>query len=60
MVALPATPPNVAVIVEVPIAVVLAKPAALTVATDALDELHVAVAETSRVLPSEYVPIATS
>ena len=60
MVTWPAEPLNVAVIVEVPIVAALTSPVALTVATDVLDELHVAVDEISRVVPSEYVPVATS
>jgi hypothetical protein len=53
-------PPNVAVIMDVPIVTVLSRPEALIVATDVFDELHVTVDETSRVVPSEYVPVATS
>ena len=60
MIAWPDIPSNVAVIVTAPIEDVLTRPAALIAATDSLDELHVAVDETSRVAPSEYVPVATS
>jgi hypothetical protein len=48
--------PEVAVMVEVPAALAVARPLLLTVATDVLDELQVACEVISRVVPSEYVP----
>jgi hypothetical protein len=50
---LPNRPLIVAVIVEAPGASVLTRPVALTVATVVREELHVDVADTSRVVPSE-------
>jgi hypothetical protein len=52
MVALLATPPDVAVIVEVPIAKALTMPVVVIVATAVFDELHVTLDEISRVVPS--------
>src|SRR5271155_3304467 len=54
-----ATEPEVAVIVAVPCPALVARPL-LTIATVALDELHVATEVTSCVLPSVYVPVAVN
>jgi hypothetical protein len=50
--AVPLTPPRVAVIVVVPAATAVARPAALMVATVALELAHVAVLVTTAVEPS--------
>jgi hypothetical protein len=46
--------------VAVPAATAVARPLLLTVATDVLDELQVACAVISRLVPSEYVQAAVS
>jgi len=52
--------PEVAVIVAVPTATAVARPLMLTVATDVLDELQVTCVVIPRLVPSEYVPMATN
>jgi hypothetical protein len=52
--------PDVAVIVVVPWATAVARPAALIVATPVLEDFHVTVAFRFWVLPSEYVPVAVN
>jgi len=60
-VVLPETVPEVAVmVVAVPIAMAVAKPLLLTVATYGLDELQVTCVVISWVVPSEKVPVAVS
>ena len=56
----PLTLPTVAVIVVGPGARVVAAPVALIVATVVADELHVAVAVKSAVVPSLFVPVAAN
>jgi hypothetical protein len=56
----PLTPPTAAVIVVGPGVRVVAAPVALIVATVVADELHVAVAVKSAVVPSLYVPLAVN
>ncbi len=52
--------PEVAVIVAVPVATLVANPALLTVATDVADELQLAVVVKFWVEPSLYVPVAVN
>jgi hypothetical protein len=56
----PMTPPTAAVIAVVPAATPVARPAAETVAVPAIDEVQVAMAETSFVVPSLKVPLAVN
>ena len=56
--ALPDTLPDEAVTVELPAATPAARPELLIVATDAVEELHVAWAVISAVVVSEYMPNA--
>jgi len=58
--ALPLTPLIVALIVADPAATAVASPPVLTVATDVLDDAHVADEVTSAVDPSLYVPVAVN
>ena len=58
-VAEPDLPPNAAVIVAVPIDSPVATPGDTTVPTAMASELHVTVLLMSRLVPSEYVPVAT-
>jgi hypothetical protein len=57
---LPVLPPYCALMVVLPAVMALAKPAALTVATELIDEPHVAEDVTFWVLPSESVAVAVS
>src|ERR1700694_2761626 len=59
-VAVPCTVPEAAVIVVGPGVRVVAPPVALIVATLVAEELHVAVAVKSAVVPSPYVPVAVN
>ena len=59
-VVLPDTVPEVAVMVVVPVAMAVARPLLLTVATDVLDELQMTWAVISWVVPSENVPVAVN
>lgn len=59
-VVVPCTVPETAVIVVLPVMTPLASPAELIVATVGADELHVADAVKSCVLPSLYVPMASN
>jgi hypothetical protein len=59
-VVLPGILPKVAVMVAEPAATAVARPLVLTVATDALDEVQVTCVLMSRLVPSEYVPVATN
>jgi len=52
--------PEVAVMVVVPAATAVARPLLVTVAIDVSDELQVACAVTSRLVPSEYEPVAAN
>ena len=54
------TPPNAAVICELPIATPLAKPVELIVATDVVPDTHVACELKSCVVLSLYVPVAVN
>src|SRR5712691_2188590 len=54
---LPVTPAQLAPIWEVPWAVPVARPPAVTVATAVFDETHVTELVRSWVLPSEYMPV---
>ena len=56
----PETFPDTAEIVVVPAAIAVAVPALLMVATDCADELQVTDVVRSRVLLSEYVPVAVN
>lgn len=58
MVVVPVTPDIEALICEVPCAVPVARPAAVTVAMPGFDDAHVAEPVRSDVDPSEYVPSA--
>ena len=57
-VVLPATVPEVAVMVVVPAEAAVARPVLLTVATDGLDEVQVTCVVISKLVVSEYVPVA--
>jgi len=60
-VVLPEIFPEVAVmVVPVPTATAVARPLLFTVAIDVLDELQVTCAVISRLVPSEYVPVAVN
>ena len=59
-VALPATAPEVAFMVVLPLAIAFASPVPLIVATDCFDEVHETELVMTAVLPSEYVPVATN
>jgi len=60
-VVLPEIIPEVAVmVVPVPTATAVARPLLFTVAIDVLDELQVTCAVISRLVPSEYVPVAVN
>src|SRR6266702_6854264 len=59
-VVLPVTPPDVALIWDVPCPAPLARPPAVTVATAVFDDTQVAELVSVWVLPSEYVPVAAS
>ena len=52
--------PEVAAMVVVPAATAVARPLLLTVATDGFEELQVTCAVTSKLVPSEYVPVAVN
>ena len=52
--------PEVAEMVVVPAATAVARPLLLTVATDGFEELQVTCAVTSKLVPSEYAPVAVS
>ena len=52
------TVPLVAVMVAVPAATAVTTPLLLTVATDGLDEVQVTCVDISRLVPSEYEPVA--
>ena len=52
--------PEVAVMVVVPAATVVARPALLIVATEVLDELQATVVVISWVVPSKNVPVAVN
>jgi len=56
----PETVPEVAVMVVVPTVTAVAKPLALTVATDVFDEVQVTDVVISWVVPSENVPVAVN
>ncbi len=58
--ALPVIPPKVAVMVTVPAATAVARPMPLTVATDVFDELQATCVVISKLVPSEYVPVAVN
>jgi hypothetical protein len=59
-VVIPETVPEVAVTAAVPIAMAVAKPLMLTVATNGLDELQATCVVISWVVPSEKVPVAVN
>ena len=59
-VVLPEKPPEVAVMVAVPVATAVARPLLLTVATNGLAELQVTCVVISWVVPSEKVPVAVN
>ncbi len=59
-VVVPFTLPDVALMVEVPVATAVARPPAVMVATLLVAELHVAVLVRSCWLESEYVPVAVN
>jgi hypothetical protein len=59
-VAEPLIVPEVAVIVAVPCATLVAKPLLLTVATEVADDVHVAVLVNVCVVPLLYVPVAAN
>lgn len=59
-VVLPATPARLAVRVLVPGAVAMNTPLPSEVATEALEDVHVAVLVRSALVPSEYFPVAVS
>ena len=59
-VVLPEILPKVAVMVAVPAATAVARPLVLTVATDGLDEVQVTCVLISRLVPSEYEPVAAN
>ena len=59
-VVLPEILPKVAVMVVVPAARAVARPLLLTVATEVFDEVQVACGVRSRLVPSEYAPMATN
>ncbi len=52
--------PEVAVMVAVPVATLVASPELLTVATDAAEDVHVAVLLRFLVVPLLYVPVAVN
>ena len=54
------TVPLVAVMVVVPAATAVSRPLPLTVATDGLDEVQVTCVDISRLVPSEYEPVAAN
>jgi hypothetical protein len=59
-VAPPVTPPEVAVILALPALTLFAKPLLSMVATAWFEEVQLATFVKSKVLPSEYVPVALS
>ena len=59
-VVLPEIVPEVAVIEAVPAATAVARPLLLTVTTDVFEEVQVTCAVISRLMPSEYVPVAVN
>jgi hypothetical protein len=59
-VAFPEIVPEVAVMVAVPAEMAIARPLLLTTATDGFAELQVTSVVTSKLVPSEYVPVAVN
>ena len=59
-VVLPEIVPEVAVIEAVPAATAVARPLLLTVTTDVFEEVQVTCVVISRLMPSEYVPVAVN
>ena len=57
---LPETVPDVAVMVAAPAATAVARPVLLTVATDVFEKFQVTCVVISRLVPSEYVPVAVN
>ena len=57
---LPEILPEAAVMVAKPVATAVARPLLLTVATEVMDELQVTCVVMSRLVPSEYVPVAVN
>jgi hypothetical protein len=60
MVLMPEILPEAAVMVAKPVATAVARPLLLTVATEVTDELQVTCVVISRLIPSEYVPVAVN